>query len=82
MKHCSAQAVDSSRGCAVESSGSSSFRAPDAPAIIEHSGPELDVGTAQTCHLLLTDPTLSRHHFKLRVEGDDIRIKDAGSRKR
>ena len=29
---------------------------------------------------MLADPTVSRHHFKLRIEGDDIRVIDAGSR--
>ena len=48
--------------------------------MIERSGPEVDIGTAKTCHLILTDPTVSRHHCKLRIEGDGVRVTDSGSR--
>jgi len=53
---------------------------PDAGRVIERPGPDVRVGTARTCNLILTDPTVSRHHMTIRVEGDVVRVLDAGSR--
>jgi transcriptional regulator with GAF, ATPase, and Fis domain len=53
---------------------------PDGGRVVERSGPEVRVGSARTCHLILTDPTVSRHHFTMRIEGDGVRIVDNNSR--
>jgi transcriptional regulator with GAF, ATPase, and Fis domain len=53
---------------------------PDDGRVVERAGPEIRVGSARTCHLILTDPTVSRHHFTMRVAGDGVRIVDNGSR--
>ena len=37
------------------------------------------VGTGESCHLRLTDPTVSRLHFQLSPRGDGLRLTDAGS---
>jgi transcriptional regulator with GAF, ATPase, and Fis domain len=52
---------------------------PDAGRQAELPGPEVRVGSAPGCDLVLRDPTVSRHHLTLRVDGDRIRIIDAGS---
>jgi hypothetical protein len=38
------------------------------------------VGSAPTCDLRLTDPTISRSHAELRVDGDRVELYDLGSR--
>jgi DNA-binding NtrC family response regulator len=53
---------------------------PDAGAVARLAGPEVRIGSGADCDLVLTDPTVSRQHLVLRVEGDDIRVLDAGSR--
>jgi transcriptional regulator with GAF, ATPase, and Fis domain len=53
---------------------------PDAGQVAELPGPEARVGSGKNCHLVLKDPTVSRHHLSLRVEEDGIRVLDAGSR--
>jgi transcriptional regulator with GAF, ATPase, and Fis domain len=52
---------------------------PDSGRHAELPGPEVRVGSAQDCDLALRDPTVSRHHLTVRVEGERIRVIDAGS---
>ncbi|HEY0711530.1 MAG TPA: FHA domain-containing protein, partial [Polyangia bacterium] len=52
---------------------------PDAGRQAELPGPEVRIGSAPGCDLVLRDPTVSRQHLTLRVDGDRIRIMDAGS---
>jgi transcriptional regulator with GAF, ATPase, and Fis domain len=55
-------------------------KGPDQSLVVELPGPESRVGSGNTCDLVLKDPTVSRQHLLLRIEGDAIRITDAGSR--
>src|SRR5688572_26663533 len=52
---------------------------PDAGRELTCPGPEAKVGSSRKCDLVLTDPTVSRHHVTLRLDGVRIRVKDAGS---
>ena len=52
---------------------------PDRGLVADLPGPEARVGTGKECELVLTDPKVSRLHLVVRVEGDSIRIVDAGS---
>jgi transcriptional regulator with GAF, ATPase, and Fis domain len=52
---------------------------PDSGRHAELPGPEVRVGSAPDCDLALRDPTVSRHHLTLRVEGERIRVIDFGS---
>jgi transcriptional regulator with GAF, ATPase, and Fis domain len=52
---------------------------PDAGKQSELPGPEVRIGSAPGCDLVVRDPTVSRVHLTLRVDGDRIRIIDAGS---
>jgi transcriptional regulator with GAF, ATPase, and Fis domain len=52
---------------------------PDSGQQAELAGPEVRIGSAPGCDLILHDPTVSRIHLTLRVEGERIRIIDAGS---
>ncbi len=52
---------------------------PDEGRQAELPGPEVRVGSALGCDLILRDPTVSRVHFSVRIEGERIRIVDAGS---
>jgi transcriptional regulator with GAF, ATPase, and Fis domain len=45
----------------------------------ELAGPEVKVGSAPGCDLVLADPTVSRHHLTLRIENDRVRVMDPGS---
>ncbi|MGK4008181.1 sigma 54-dependent Fis family transcriptional regulator [Sorangium sp. So ce1036] len=56
------------------------LQGPDAGASVELPGPEARLGTGRDADLLLKDPTVSRFHLVLRIEGDNIRVLDAGSR--
>ena len=53
---------------------------PDAPRSVSLSGPEISVGTRETCELRLTDSSVSRHHVTFRIEEAGVRVIDAGSR--
>jgi len=46
----------------------------------DFGGPEVRVGSARGCDLLLLDNAVSRHHLTLRIERGVIRVLDAGSR--
>jgi transcriptional regulator with GAF, ATPase, and Fis domain len=52
---------------------------PNAGQVVEAYGPEVRVGTGRGVQLILFDPTVSRHHFTLKVERAGIRVLDAGS---
>jgi len=56
------------------------LRGPMAGRIEELSGPEVKVGSARGADLVIADPTVSRLHAVFRIEGDALRILDAGSR--
>jgi len=53
---------------------------PGAGSVVDLAGPEVTIGTARDCSLVLADPTVSRRHALLRIEHDGIRVIDAGSR--
>lgn len=45
----------------------------------EATGPDVRIGTGKECPIALTDPTVSRVHAVVRVEGSRIRVIDQGS---
>jgi transcriptional regulator with GAF, ATPase, and Fis domain len=47
---------------------------------VELAGPEVRVGRNEKCDFVLDDPTVSQEHVILRIDGDSIRVVDAGSR--
>jgi DNA-binding NtrC family response regulator len=53
---------------------------PDAGKVAELPGPEATVGSGPDCELTLKDPTVSRHHFTLRVDDVGLRVIDGRSR--
>jgi transcriptional regulator with GAF, ATPase, and Fis domain len=53
---------------------------PAAGKVVDLPGPEARVGSGRDCELRIEDPTVSRHHISLRVEGPGVRVIDAGSR--
>jgi len=53
---------------------------PDRGRVVELPGPSIEVGSARTGDLVLSDPTVSRHHLTIAIERDGIRVIDAGSR--
>ena len=55
-------------------------KGPDQGLVADVPGPEARIGSGRTCDLVLRDPTVSRIHLLVRVEGDSIRVTDAGSR--
>ncbi|MDI1446642.1 sigma 54-interacting transcriptional regulator [Polyangium sp. 6x1] len=55
-------------------------RGPMAGVVTEVPGPEVRVGSGKDCDLVLDDPTVSRHHLLLRIEGDLLRVLDTSSR--
>ncbi len=55
-------------------------RGPDRGLTVELPGTEARIGSSRTCDLTLNDPTVSRLHLLVRVEGDAIRVTDCGSR--
>ena len=52
---------------------------PDKGGECLSSGPELAVGSAASNDLVLTDPTVSRHHFVLQVGPDGVILRDLDS---
>ena len=52
----------------------------DVGSVVELPGPEARIGSGANCDLVIKDPTVSRLHLVVRIEGDLIRITDAGSR--
>jgi len=53
---------------------------PDTGTVAELMGPDASIGKGKGCDLVVSDRTVSRHHVSLRVEGDGLRVVDAGSR--
>lgn len=53
---------------------------PQAGQRVDLAGPEVRVGSARGCDLLLLDGAVSRHHLTLKVERGSVRVVDAGSR--
>ncbi|MFO0756841.1 MAG: sigma 54-interacting transcriptional regulator [Byssovorax sp.] len=53
---------------------------PDQGKVADLPGVQSTIGTGKECDLVLTDPTVSRVHLTARIEGESIRIIDAGSR--
>ena len=52
----------------------------DQGSVAELPGPEARIGSGANCDLVIKDPTVSRLHLVVAIEGDLIRITDAGSR--
>ena len=52
---------------------------PDAGADARASARTMRVGSAADNDLVLRDPSVSRHHFELRIRKDDVRLVDLGS---
>ncbi|MBK9260696.1 MAG: sigma 54-dependent Fis family transcriptional regulator [Polyangiaceae bacterium] len=48
--------------------------------VVELAGPEVRIGSSSKCDFVLEDQTVSREHVILRIEGDRLRVVDAGSR--
>jgi transcriptional regulator with GAF, ATPase, and Fis domain len=53
---------------------------PDHGRVVELAAPEARIGSGANCDLVIKDPTVSRLHLVVRIEGDLIRVTDAGSR--
>ncbi|AUX26743.1 ATPase AAA [Sorangium cellulosum] len=53
---------------------------PDRGLVADLPGPEASVGLGRECDLVLKDPTVSRRHLVVRIEGERIRVIDDGSR--
>jgi transcriptional regulator with GAF, ATPase, and Fis domain len=53
---------------------------PHAGQTVDFAGPEVRIGSARGCDLVLFDGAVSRHHLTLRIERGTIRVIDAGSR--
>jgi DNA-binding NtrC family response regulator len=53
---------------------------PDVGRVLERPGPEVRIGSSRGCDIVLTDPTVSRHHVTLRIDRGRVRVLDAGSR--
>ncbi|MGE3763852.1 MAG: sigma 54-interacting transcriptional regulator [Kofleriaceae bacterium] len=53
---------------------------PDRGRVVELPGPSIEVGSGRDVDLVLTDPTVSRHHATIAIERDGIRVIDVGSR--
>ncbi len=82
MKDCSTWTMEADRGLELRTHKIrvEVSRGPMAGVITEVSGPEVKVGGGKDCDLVLDDPTVSRHHLLLRIEGDLLRVLDTGSR--
>lgn len=50
------------------------------PKVLSLSEGEMSLGSAEDSDLRLTDPTVSRRHALIRVEGDRVEVEDLGSR--
>ncbi len=53
---------------------------PQAGQSFDFSGPEVRIGSARGCELILLDGAVSRHHLTLKIEKGGIRVVDANSR--
>ncbi|MEZ4315796.1 MAG: sigma-54-dependent Fis family transcriptional regulator, partial [Polyangiaceae bacterium] len=52
---------------------------PDAGASVHAKTTEVSAGTAEANDLVLTDPTVSRHHFSITATADGFLLRDLGS---
>lgn len=50
------------------------------PVALDLDKPETTIGRASTCALQIPDPSVSREHARISVNGDDVHIADLGSR--
>ena len=57
-------------------------RGPDAGATLRSRGDRVVIGTHRTADLVLTDPTVSRFHCELVLDGDGALLRDLGSKNR
>jgi DNA-binding NtrC family response regulator len=55
-------------------------KGPDAGIEAVADGAELTIGTDPGNHLVLTDPTVSRHHCVIAASADGFRLRDMGSK--
>src|SRR5262245_55289980 len=55
------------------------IKGPNRGLKAQTSGLEVCVGSARSCDLTLTDPTVSRNHFLLEALANGIRLRDLGS---
>jgi two-component system, NtrC family, response regulator GlrR len=55
------------------------LRGPDEGVVARLESEETVIGTSATANLVLTDPTVSRHHFRLQVLDDGYLASDLGS---
>ena len=53
---------------------------PQAGQRTDFAGPEVRIGSARGCDLVLFDNAVSRHHVTLKIERGLVRVVDAGSR--
>ena len=53
---------------------------PDRGQVATAEADELSVGTAPTNHLVLSDPSVSRHHLTIAVTADGFQLRDLSSR--
>jgi transcriptional regulator with GAF, ATPase, and Fis domain len=53
---------------------------PQAGQGFDFAGPDVRIGSARGCDLVLFDGAVSRHHLTLKIERGGIRVLDAGSR--
>jgi transcriptional regulator with GAF, ATPase, and Fis domain len=53
---------------------------PQAGQGFDFAGPEVRIGSARGCDLVLFDGAVSRHHLSLKIERGGIRVLDMGSR--
>lgn len=44
------------------------------------NGPEVVIGRSPDCQVTIEDPLVSRHHARIRIQGDDVVVADLGSR--
>src|SRR5207253_6114343 len=54
-------------------------RGPDAGLKAASTGEELTIGTADGTHLVLSDPTVSRHHLSVTATESGFLVRDLGS---
>src|SRR4051794_11015243 len=52
---------------------------PNAGAAVRAKASEVSIGTAPGNDLVITDPTVSRHHFSLAATSEGFLLKDLGS---
>ncbi|MBK9261983.1 MAG: sigma 54-dependent Fis family transcriptional regulator [Polyangiaceae bacterium] len=56
------------------------IRGPCAGEVLELAGPEVRMGSGESCDIIIPDRTVSHVHAILRIEGDALRVIDANSK--